>query len=538
MIRKLCALLLVCVLSMCLFVACGPAEPQQGTDETTTTLGDATATTEPAASSNDPTSSQTVKPSGSNQPSQNGTNPPQQSPDPQGAATVSAISVGGTALSEFNAKTKNYTYYLPSGTTAAPQITATKTAGTGEISITQAGNVNSAAKVTLNGTTYTIQFVVRRSEMDMLNNTYYQLKTAKKLNVAYLGGSVTDGFGATNSNTKSWRALTTAWLKSQYSSASITETNAGIGGTGTIYGAHRVIQDLKLTNASAKPDLVFIEFSANDLYDAKVNTTPGAYMESIIKTIYKYAPQADIVMVFITDFDSKDKDYTTKVAHKKVADAYQIPTIDVGARIWKDIVKEKGSAPASVNDATWKKYFKDIVHATDAGYAKYAQYVQEYLKGVFGKKTAVPSARINAYAPAKTVNASLPVAPYIANFKGLTPAATSKIKVSSEGYITSSEIDATFTFKFTGTDLRFWIFGKSTSEAQAGQIQVWVDGKRQKINITGDNHKILPIATGLANTEHTVKVVLAPTSAGGKVNLDLRHFLISGDTSMRGITLA
>ena len=374
--------------------------------------------------------------------------------------------------------------------------------------------------------------------MDRLNNTYYQLKVAKKLNVAYLGGSVTDGYGSTSKATKSWRALTTQWLKSQYPNATITETNAGIGGTGSFYGAHRVIQDLKLTSATEKPDLVFIEFASNDDGETYINTTPDVYMESIIQTIYKYAPQADIVMVYITNFRRKDTEFPSKVAHKKVAEAYQIPYVDVGAPLWKEIVKENGGvAPTSFKtDAAWLKYYKDSVHPIDAGYAKYAQYVQEFLSDILSKKTTTPSGRVNSYVPSKTLN-TLPVAPYIDNLKGFTPS-DSKIKVnSSTGYITSTSAWASFTFKFTGTDLNFWIYGQSTSEADTGVLNVSIDGgAAKKIAITGNNHKILPVASGLANKEHTVTVELAPV-ANNKANLNLRYFLISGDTSMRGVTL-
>ena len=370
--------------------------------------------------------------------------------------------------------------------------------------------------------------------MDRLNNTYYQLKVAKKLNVAYLGGSVTDGYGSTSKDTKSWRALTTQWLKSQYPNATITETNAGIGGTGSIYGAHRVIQDLKLTSATQKPDLVFIEFAINDHLESN---TSSVYVESIVKTIYQYAPQADIVMVYTTNFQMKDTEYPAMAAHKKVAEAYQIPYVTVGAPLWKEIVKGNGGvAPTSFKTAPWTDYYKDSVHPIDAGYAKYAQYVQEFLSDILSKKTTTPSGRVNSYVPSKTLN-TLPVAPYIDNLKGFTPS-DSKIKVnSSTGYITSTSAWASFTFKFTGTDLKFWVYGKSTSEADTGFLNVSIDGgATKKADITGNNHKILSIASGLANKEHTVTVELAP-AANNKVNLDLRYFLMSGDTSMRGITL-
>lgn len=540
LVRSISAILIVCVLSVCVLAGCGPTDvdPQNTTTDpnaTTTTLSD-TVTSDSDATTT-ATGSQTAKPSSSASVSKSTASTASTAAPTQGAAAITGIAVNGVEFEDFEYSTRSYTYFLPAGTTAVPKVTATKSYGTGDIQLTQPTSVNGTAKVSLNGDTFTIQFVVARSEADMLNNTYYKLKTAKKLNVAYFGGSVTDGHGSTN-RSKSWRSLTTAWLKSQYPSASITETSAAIGGTGTIYGAYRAIQDLKLTSASEKPDLVFVEFSANDKYDTSYNTTPDVYMESIIQTIYQYAPQADIVMVFITDFTSKDTDFTQKVAHQKIAEAYQIPCIDVGATLWKEIVQENGgSAPASVNDAAWAKYFTDSVHPTDAGYAKYAAYVQEFLKNIFSKKTAVPSSLTKSYVPIKTIT-TLPTAPYVANLKGLTPSDTN-IKVnSSTGYATASTTGTVkLSFKFTGTDLKLWIYGSSDTPS-TGKFQVVIDGTRyDSVTFSAKNHKVVPIVSGLSNGEHTVTLTLGPETKGGSAYLDLRYFLISGDTQMRGITL-
>ncbi len=542
-IRLFSLLAVICLLCVSLLAGCGSDTSDANAtttadNATTTTAGDAT-TTDSAASTDSTASgnktSATKKPTQGTS-STNGGNA--QAP----IASVSGIQIGGTALSGFSSSKMTYIHYLPTGTTAAPKVTATKTGGTGDLKITQASAANGTAKVSLNDVTYTIQFVVKRAAGDILNNTYYQLKKANKLNVAYLGGSVTAGFSfdSTSTYNDSWRALTTNWFKSQYPGATITETNAGIGGTGSMYGAYRVIQDLKLKSATEKPDLVFIEFASNDQGDSYVNSTPDVYMESIIRTIYQYAPQADIVMVFITNYSAKDSEFASKAAHKQIADIYQIPYIDVGARLWKEMVAENGGeAPVfkarddAANSPVWDKYFSDSVHPAKAGYAKYAQYVQEYLKGVLSAKSAVPASRVNAQMPSASFT-TLPVAPYIDNLKGMS--LPSNFTVAADGTVTAKQ-GGTFTIKFTGTELYAWIYGHGSTEDQAGFIRVSVDGgKREKILLTGNNHKILPIATGLSNGEHTVTIQAASTSVG-KLDFDLRYFLISGDTQMRGITL-
>lgn len=545
-VRKAYVVLFACMLCVCLLAGCGPVysgvqsvtttgSNTTTTQDTTTIVGDTTVsgsenltvsqTTTNATTSVNPSQCATTTTTTTTITSTTGT------PAPTVSAKISDILIGGVSLYQFSVDTKSYTYYLDAGTTVAPQVTATKTDGVGDITITQASSVTGTATVSLNGVTYSIQFKVRRSEVDILNNTYYRLKTEKKLNVAYLGGSVTDGFGSSKRE-NSWRCLTTTWLKSQFPAATITETNAGIGGTGSVYGAHRAIQDLKLTSATEKPDLIFIEFAFNDGSDKTVDT----YMESIVKTIYQYAPQADIVMVYITGFDGKDNDFNGKVLHQKIADAYGIPSVDVGARLWKDIVKENGGVePANTANTVWSKYFMDIVHPTDAGYAKYAQYVKEFLSRIFSQKTAVPSGLVKSYVPAKTVT-TIPVAPYVDNFKGLVPTDPGVLVDEKNGYIAMTKVGSSFEFKFTGTDLKFWIYGSSALPSN-GELRVQVDDSVDYISFKATNHQLIPIASGLANKEHTVKVKLTTDSVITKAYLDLRYFLISGDTQMRGITL-
>src|SRR5438128_9003460 len=86
-----------------------------------------------------------------------------------------------------------------------------------------------------------------------------KLRAGKPVTVAYLGGSITSGAGASDLAKTSYRALVTQWLRNRYPPARINEINAAVGGTGSIYGSLRVRRDV----IAYKPDLVFIEFAIN-----------------------------------------------------------------------------------------------------------------------------------------------------------------------------------------------------------------------------------------------------------------------------------
>lgn len=71
--------------------------------------------------------------------------------------------------------------------------------------------------------------------------------------VAFLGGSVTR-------KPDCWRPQVMELLRRRYPAVAFTEINASVGGTGSLFGAFRVEQDV----IQHRPDLVFIEFAAND----------------------------------------------------------------------------------------------------------------------------------------------------------------------------------------------------------------------------------------------------------------------------------
>ena len=415
-----------------------------------------------------------------------------------------------------------------------------------------------------------------------MDNTYRKLNTQQTLNVAYFGGSVTVGTGSTANTTgvgdwfsNSWRALTTDWLEEEYG-VDVNPVNGAIGGTGTKYGAYRAVDHLKL--ASVTPDLVFIDFAVNDLYDG-LNTpetvsVASRNMETIINTIYEYAPQADIVMVLTGNYNtmSGKVEFLTREAHKKVAEAYNIPVIDVATPLWDLMCEENGGAP-SQGSTVWKKYVSDEVHPTDAGYAEYAKTIQAFLKEIFDKKgDNVPESVLNSYKPAETLNTLL-VNPRLDNFDGCTfeadSDATYTVKSSGnnenpKGALTvaiagdpaaQTKGESTFTFKFKGTGLSLWLYTHTAASVgttvdtgendekfvvDSDYITVKVDGVAASGDIlltsTGyANHKVVQIKEGMADEEHTVTITVH-ANGQNKANLDLRYVLIDGDAERRGIS--
>lgn len=371
-----------------------------------------------------------------------------------------------------------------------------------------------------------------------LQNTFARLTTAHKLNVAYLGGSITKGVGASNASTTSWRALTTSWLRTNFPGAEITETNAGIGGTGSVFGVYRAIDDLKLKNDDKKPDLLFIDFAINDDYDSTSKNDVKTYMETIVRTVYEYSPYCDIVFVYTTDRSRRNSTsesaYPTLWAQHQVATKYGLTEIYVG----KQLCEAKGITSTSTWDSS--NLFADIVHPNDAGHALYAGYVTSVLNTELTKS-------LNPYGYVAHSILSASYSPLTAPARYFFNASAGKTSgfnlyeetnLDEKGYLKPNpgETGAKVKFSFVGTGLQLWTYARTVSST----IKVTVDGTSTNYTIQrggSDNNKAYRVASGLANTTHTVTITVTSTNSTTSSNvLDLMALMVEGDPNFTGVT--
>src|SRR5690606_9136467 len=85
-------------------------------------------------------------------------------------------------------------------------------------------------------------------------------KAGEHLKVVFFGASLTWGANASDPNETSYRAVVRDLLEKEYPAARFRFRDSAIGGTGSQLGAFRLERDV----LAHKPDLVFVDFSAND----------------------------------------------------------------------------------------------------------------------------------------------------------------------------------------------------------------------------------------------------------------------------------
>jgi lysophospholipase L1-like esterase len=105
-------------------------------------------------------------------------------------------------------------------------------------------------------------------------------RAGESLSVVFFGGSLTWGANSSDPQRTSYRALMADYLRAKYPHAPFTFWDASIGGTGSRLGVFRIDRDV----LSRNPDLVFLDFTANDNIEGTDAVSLDAY-ESLLRRL-------------------------------------------------------------------------------------------------------------------------------------------------------------------------------------------------------------------------------------------------------------
>src|SRR5262245_37931620 len=210
-----------------------------------------------------------------------------------------------------------------------------------------------------------------------------KLRAGAPVTIAYLGGPITAGAGASSPEKTSFRALVTEWPRKHYPKSEITELNVAINNTGVIggslYGALRARRDV----IAYKPDLIFVEFAVNDTNENEI--TAKKAIEGLLRQLLIVAQPPEVVMLYATSA----KRGIHADWHDAIAEHYQVPSINLQDRVWAMVdggkIKLTEFWPgASRPAASWK----DSVTPSDAGHKLYADLTTSFLAEQENLKTS------------------------------------------------------------------------------------------------------------------------------------------------------
>ena len=191
----------------------------------------------------------------------------------------------------------------------------------------------------------------------------YSAVTSKK-NVVFLGGSITNGTGASQGK-YAWQWLYRDYLDTSYPTVSWSYTNASAGGTDSWYSLVRLQTDA----LALAPDIIFVDEAVNDGELAPGNPAWPYVGEAIIRRIRTALPNCKIVVCNFMRPAGSDTtpDYNTetvRAAWNEIAAYYHCDLYRMDAALL-------AALPANPTTAQIDTYFSSPggVHPNDKGHA-------------------------------------------------------------------------------------------------------------------------------------------------------------------------
>ena len=186
-------------------------------------------------------------------------------------------------------------------------------------------------------------------------------KAGEKLNVVFFGASLTWGANASDPVETSYRAVMRDRFEREYPAAHFRFRDAAIGGTGSQLGAFRLDRDA----LAHKPDLVFVDFTANDGIGSDDPETLASY-ESILRRLAMAGiPVVQVAFPFKWDIDTKKLPGMKRLtAHRALAQGY--------GNGWGDAVTHICRAFDQKKYTLEDLWVTDGVHPHDPGYREFA----------------------------------------------------------------------------------------------------------------------------------------------------------------------
>lgn len=214
-------------------------------------------------------------------------------------------------------------------------------------------------------------------------------KAGEHLNIVFFGASLTWGANASDPNLTSYRSAMARRFEATYPRAHFRFFDAAIGGTGSQLGVFRLERDV----LRHKPDLVFLDFSANDDIYGQDEESLASY-ESLVRRIILEAkcPLIQVIFPFQWNIKAGELDKMKRLtAHYAIAKHYDTSVGDAVQLAMRRV--ESGQVKI---ETLWPL---DGVHPGDKGYALFAD-------AAFAAFQAAVREKKVCHAPAQMLHAS------------------------------------------------------------------------------------------------------------------------------------
>lgn len=211
--------------------------------------------------------------------------------------------------------------------------------------------------------------IVYEGDSSRLTACMEKAKQGQRINLAFLGGSITQGARAENVE-NSYAHLVYCWWKSAFPQADITYINAGIGGTTSHLAVARVEEEV----LRFCPDFVVVDFTVNDA-DSDMHFMET--YEGLIRRILYAGCAPALLLLYNVRYNDGG---SAEDMHQRIGSYYQVPGVSM-RYLYEDMVKT-----GLVDRRT---FTPDDLHPNNLGHRMVAETVISYLERIRNKITGM-----------------------------------------------------------------------------------------------------------------------------------------------------
>lgn len=341
--------------------------------------------------------------------------------------------------------------------------------------------------------------VLNEGNMSRLAAVMNRADSGEDITVGVIGGSITQGSLASSHANCYAERFFDYWRK-KFPQADIEGVNAGIGGTNSYLGVHRVDEQL----LAYEPDVVIVEFSVNDT-DKVMNKYS---YDSLVRKILNSPAQPAVILLFTT----QDNGTSLQETHREIGTAYDLPMLS-----YREIVYPEVAA----GTLDWKMISPDNIHPNDAGHGLIGQLLGRYLDSVYDRRGEIDTSDLSFTADpytadyyangrmygASEINASEMTGFELSGNKVYPDLFPDNFTTAEEGYL-----------KFETECKCLGFFYLKQTDGNGGKYDVFVDGERKgslDADFTGgwgSYGETQQIMVGKETGKHTVEIKLAEGS--------------------------
>lgn len=332
----------------------------------------------------------------------------------------------------------------------------------------------------------------------------------EKVTIACIGGSITQGTisnGKKDSEVgfkKCYADIFFEWWKTTFPDTEFDFINAGIGGTDSYLGVHRVQKDVLDKN----PDLVLVEYSVND---ADSNFYKRTY-DNLVRKILLSENHPAVMLLYMAQTNGS----TAQGSHVFVGFGYNLPMVSY-SNVINDMMNN--------NIFTAEELSGDQVHPSTLGHAITGEIIWKYLNSVYEVMDSFEEPdEFNASPVTKDVYLDAT----ILDSTNVTPDSLGTFEAKKvcdyfpNGWVCSEgDGEITFTVECRNIGILYY----ETTDGKSGQFEIYVDGESKRtINADfsggwGNAMTADEVYTSDETAEHTIVIKKAPDSKGDVFDL-------------------